>query len=129
MSWVMLCAAPDRAEPIRNVTIEVMKMPLRPYMSPILPQSGVDTVVPRTYAVTTQDRCERPPRSRTIVGIAVPTMKLSSMASMNASISPGSTTMTSRRRAGAGSAGAWITADMGTLRLVHIRRRPYLPAG
>src|SRR5262245_3329338 len=114
---VMLCAAPDSAEPARKTTIDVTKMPFRPYMSPILPQSGVETVVPSTYAVTTQDRCESPPRSLTIVGIAVPTMKLSSMASMNASMRPGSTTMTSRRRAGTASTCGCAMEDMGTLRL------------
>src|SRR5579859_3064846 len=55
------------------------------------------------YAVTTQDRCATPPRSPTIRGSAVPTMRLSSIASSIASSSPGSTIMTSRRLAHAGS--------------------------
>ena len=47
---------PHSAEPTRKMTIEVRKMPLRPYRSPSLPQMGVETVVPSTYAVTTQER-------------------------------------------------------------------------
>jgi hypothetical protein len=43
----MVCDQPDSADPIRKITIEVRKMFLRPYRSPIFPQSGVDTVVPR----------------------------------------------------------------------------------
>ena len=41
-------AAPHSAEPTRKITIEVRKMALRPYRSPIFPQIGVDTVVPST---------------------------------------------------------------------------------
>ncbi len=48
------------------------------------------------YAVTTQDRCATPPRSPTIRGSAVLTIRLSSMASKIASSSPGSTIITSR---------------------------------
>ncbi len=39
---------PDSAEPTGRSTIEVMKTFLRPYRSPILPHSGVETVVPST---------------------------------------------------------------------------------
>ena len=39
------------------------------------------------YAVTTQDRCERPPRSLTMVGSAVETIVWSSAASSMASMS------------------------------------------
>ena len=47
-------AMPQSAEPTRKITIEVRKTALRPYRSPSLPQIGVETVVPSTYAVTTQ---------------------------------------------------------------------------
>lgn len=77
MSWAM----PLSAEPIRKMTIEVRKEPFRPYMSPILPQMGVEAAVASVYAVTTQERCSRPPSSPTIVGMAVPMIMLSSMAS------------------------------------------------
>ncbi len=100
-------AAPQSAEPTRKITIEMRKIALRPKRSPIFPQIGVDTVVPRTYAVTTHDRCARPPSSPTMRGIAVPTMKLSNIASIIAISSPGRTTSTSRRiPAGASSADA-----------------------
>jgi hypothetical protein len=56
------------------------KKRLRPYMSPSLPHNGVDAVEARRYAVTTQDRCEAPPRSPTIVGSAVETIVWSSAA-------------------------------------------------
>jgi hypothetical protein len=48
MSWVMVCDAPARAEPTRNPAIDVRKMFFLPYISPIFPHNGVDTVVPRT---------------------------------------------------------------------------------
>ncbi len=48
ISCPMVCAAPDSAEPARKTTIEVRNTPLRPYRSPTLPHSGVETVVPRT---------------------------------------------------------------------------------
>src|SRR5580693_8663504 len=48
------------------------------------------------YAVTTQDRCATPPRSPTIRGSAVLTIRLSSMASRMASSSPGRMIITSR---------------------------------
>ncbi len=92
MSWAM----PLSAEPIRKITIEVMKAPLRPYMSPILPHSGVEAAVARVYAVTTHDRCWSPPSSPTMVGIAVPTIMLSSIASSIAIMSASSTTRTLR---------------------------------
>jgi hypothetical protein len=37
----MLVAAPHAAEPIRNTAMEIMKIGLRPYMSPSLPNSSV----------------------------------------------------------------------------------------
>ena len=36
---------PDRIEPATKMTIAAWKKILRPYWSPSLPQSGVDTVV------------------------------------------------------------------------------------
>src|SRR5882757_1685083 len=92
----MSCAIPLSADPIRKITIEVMKAPLRPYMSPTLPQMGVEAAVARVYAVTTHDRRSSPPSSPTIVGIAVPTIMLSSMASIIATISANRTTRTLR---------------------------------
>ena len=47
------------------------------------PRAGVEAAVASVYAVTTQERCSRPPSSPTMVGIAVPTIMLSSMASMH----------------------------------------------
>lgn len=41
----MSCAMPLSAEPARKITIEVMKAPLRPYMSPSLPHRGVELAV------------------------------------------------------------------------------------
>lgn len=92
MSW----AIPLSTDPIRKITIEARKTPLRPYMSPSLPQIGVEAAVARVYAVTTQDRCSSPPSSPTMVGIAVPTIMLSSMASSIAIISASRTTRTLR---------------------------------
>ncbi len=45
MSCPMSCAMPLSAEPIRKITIELMNAPLRPYMSPTLPQIGVEAAV------------------------------------------------------------------------------------
>lgn len=45
ISCHMLCAIPDSAEPTRKIVIADRKTPLRPYMSPILPQTGVETAV------------------------------------------------------------------------------------
>lgn len=72
--------------------MELRKAPLRPYMSPSLPQMGVEAAVARVYAVTTQDRWAMPPRSPTMVGIAVPTIMLSSIARSIAIIRAISTT-------------------------------------
>ena len=97
-------------------------MLFRPYRSPILPQRGVETVVPRTYAVTTQDRWDSPCRSPTIRGMAVLTIMLSSMASIIASISAGRTARTSRR-----VATGWVSD---TVRSPGIRLDvAYLPTG
>ncbi len=65
----------------------VWKRRLRPYWSPSLPHSGVAAVDASRYAVTTQDRCSRPPRSLTMVGRAVETMVWSSAASSRPSSS------------------------------------------
>lgn len=43
MSWFMSWASPESTEPARNTVIEQMKLPLRPYRSPSLPQMGVET--------------------------------------------------------------------------------------
>ena len=68
-----------------------------------MPQIGVETVVPRTYAVTTQVKWLSPPNSPTIRGSAVLTIMLSSIASIIAIISPNSTT-----RMLLGRAPAWV---------------------
>ena len=86
MSSIMLCAWPHSAEPIRKMTIDAWNSVLRPNWSPSLPHSGVDAVVASRYAVTTQDRWLRPPRSPTMVGSAVATMVWSSAASRIASM-------------------------------------------
>ena len=44
MSSIMDVLRPDRIEPIRKMTIAAWKKIFRPYWSPSLPQSGVDTV-------------------------------------------------------------------------------------
>ena len=44
ISSIIEWARPDSAEPIRKITIEAWKNIFRPYMSPSLPHSGVDTV-------------------------------------------------------------------------------------
>ena len=54
--------------------IDAWKKLLRPYWSPSLPQSGVETVAASRYATTTQARCEASCRSATIVGSAVETI-------------------------------------------------------
>ncbi len=87
MSSPMFRAWPHRAEPIRKITIAPRKRYLRPYWSPSLPQTWVVAVEASRYAVTTQDRWDRPPRSLTIVGSAVETIVWSSADSSSASIS------------------------------------------
>ncbi len=47
ISSPMFCAMPLSAEPIRKITMDVMNVPLRPYMSPSLPQTGVAAAVAR----------------------------------------------------------------------------------
>jgi hypothetical protein len=47
MSWVMLWLSPHSAEPARKMTIAARKSLLRPYWSPSLPHSGVETVEAR----------------------------------------------------------------------------------
>ena len=74
MSSTMEWLRPDRTEPTRKITIAAWKKTFRPYWSPSLPHSGVDTVVASRYAVMTQAICEPPLRSPTIVGRAVDTM-------------------------------------------------------
>ena len=44
MSSIMLWLSPERIEPTRKITIAAWKKTLRPYWSPSLPQSGVETV-------------------------------------------------------------------------------------
>ncbi len=82
MDWLR----PDRTEPIRKITMAAWKKIFRPYWSPSLPHSGVDTVVASRYAVITQAMCDPPRRSPTIVGSAVDTMVWSSAASSMPSI-------------------------------------------
>jgi hypothetical protein len=47
ISWSIDWDMPESADPTRKITIEVRKMPLRPYMSPSLPQMGVEAAVAR----------------------------------------------------------------------------------
>ena len=85
------------------------KKVLRPYWSPSLPHSGVDTVEANRYAVTTQVRWDAPCRSPTMVGRAVDTMVWSSAArNMPSSSAPMmmSTRRRGRSRVGAGGAAA-----------------------
>src|SRR5215468_1666566 len=77
----IVCDSPASADPMRKMTIEASKNVLRPYRSPSLPHSGVDTVDASRYAVTTQDRWDSPCRSPAIVGSAVATIVWSSAAS------------------------------------------------
>ena len=83
----MLRDWPHSAEPTRKITIAPRNRYLRPYWSPSLPQTCVVAVEASMYAVTTQDRWDRPPRSLTIVGSAVDTIVWSSAASSIASMS------------------------------------------
>ena len=73
--------SPDSTEPTRKITIAAWKKIFRPYWSPSLPHSGVETVVASRYAVITQAMCEPPLRSPTMVGSAVDTIVWSSAAS------------------------------------------------
>lgn len=84
-------ATPHSAEPTRKITIAEANSDLRPYRSPSLPQTGVETVDVSRYAATTQDRCPNPPRSATMAGSAVLTISASSIASSIASRRPGRT--------------------------------------
>jgi len=120
ISSAIPCDVPDSAEPARKMTIEVRKMFFRPYRSLILPHSGVETDRPSVYAVTTQDRWDKPPSSPTIRGIAVATIMLSSMASRIASMSPGSTTRRSLR-----DAEVWTSDKICSSQLM----TAYLPTG
>src|SRR4051794_40416944 len=97
ISSVIPCASPHSAEPIRKITSAACRTILRPKRSPSFPYSGVTTVTASRYAVTTQDRCSRPPSSSTIVGSAVETIVWSSDASSITSISPDITTHTRGR--------------------------------
>jgi hypothetical protein len=45
MSSIMGWLRPDSTEPTRKITIEAWKKIFRPYWSPSLPHSGVETVV------------------------------------------------------------------------------------
>ena len=84
----MFCAAPQRAEPTRKITIATMKSGLRPWTSPSLPYRGTVTVEPSMYAVKTHVYCVIPPRSETTFGNAVATIVWSSAAKSSATISP-----------------------------------------
>src|SRR3954454_644864 len=79
-------------------------------MSPSLPYSGVTTVTARRYAVTTHERCSRPPSSPTIVGSAVDTIVWSSDASSMTSIRPLTTSRIERRSAGRSPSTAAVAA-------------------
>src|SRR4051812_12251800 len=83
-----LAAAPLSADPSRKTRMAPWKSRLRPYKSLIRPHSGIETVAPSMYAVTTQAIWSRPPRSRTTVGSAVDTIVWSSEASSIASSRP-----------------------------------------
>jgi hypothetical protein len=74
MSSVIVWLRPHNAEPTTKITIDAWKKIFRPYWSPSLPHSGVDTVEESRYAVTTHARCDPPCRSPTIVGSAVETI-------------------------------------------------------
>ena len=87
MSSTIDWLSPDRTDPARKITIAAWKKIFRPYWSPSLPHSGVETVAASRYAVMTQAMCEPPFRSPTIVGSAVETMVWSSAASSIPSIS------------------------------------------
>src|SRR3954468_8358653 len=90
-------ASPHSADPIRKSTSAACSTTLRPSRSPSFPYSGVTMVTASRYAVTTQDRCSRPPSSSTIVGSAVETIVWSSDASSITRISPDITTQTRGR--------------------------------
>src|SRR4051812_29005224 len=81
INWVIPCASPHSADPIKKMTSATWSTRLRPYRSPSLPYSGVTIVTASRYAVTTQLMWSRPPRSPTIVGSAVETIVWSSEAS------------------------------------------------
>ena len=87
MSSPMFRDWPQRADPMRKITIAPRNRYLRPYWSPSLPHTWVVAVLASRYAVTTQDRWLSPPRSLTIVGSAVDTIVWSREASSSASIS------------------------------------------
>lgn len=56
MSPIMDPLSPDNMDPTRKITMDTWKNVLRPYMSPSLPHSGVDTVDVSKYAVTIHAR-------------------------------------------------------------------------
>ena len=45
ISSIIECDRPDSTDPARKITIAAWKNTFRPYWSPSLPHSGVDTVV------------------------------------------------------------------------------------
>ena len=73
-SWVIECARPQSADPIRKTTIANRKRFLRPQTSPSFPYSGTVTVEVSMYAVKTHEYWVIPPRSPTIRGSAVATI-------------------------------------------------------
>src|SRR4051794_8142292 len=110
ISSLMPCASPHSAEPMRKIVSAAWSTRLRPYRSPSLPYSGVTTVTARRYAVTTQERCCRPPSSPTIVGSAVETIVWSSDASSMTSMSPLTTRRIERRSAGRSGSSSAVAA-------------------
>ena len=95
---------------MRKTTIAAWNGVLRPYRSLIRPHSGIVTVAPSRYAVTTQESWSIPPSSPTIVGSAVETIVWSSEASSIASSRPANV---SRTRAGLRAPGSWSEYAVG----------------
>ncbi|MNC26998.1 hypothetical protein D3C75_751530 [compost metagenome] len=79
---MMLSAVPHRIEPSRNSAMPKMKNRLRPYISDSLPKIGIPAISVTRYAEVTQTNWSIPPRSDTMVAMAVATMVLS-MAATN----------------------------------------------
>ncbi len=90
--------------------METKNAGLRPNWSESFPYKGVAAVEATAKPVTTQERCDSPPRSLTMRGRAGPTMLPSSEASVSASISPVMTMRISRGVAGARSVAAGVRA-------------------
>ncbi len=117
---------PDSAEPTRKITIEAWKNVFRPYMSPSLPHSGVDTVEASRYAVMTQDRCDSPCRSPAMVGSAVATIVWSRAASSMPSSSAPMMISTRRGAMAAGPGSAAAAASVVLVMRAHLSQHPIL---